>query len=227
MNLFILSAIFSVICLDRKHAFQVAISQPLVTCTILGFLLDAPTEAMYFGMIVQLVWLSNLPIGAAKTPEGDIGSVVGCILYVKFYDKFLIYGQFLLFVTFLITVFSSFLANLIESLTRKVNIWFYNYVYKTIKFKDKERVGLAITGAISIQLILNFVFIIFSVLSGKIVLENLMKIVEKVSPDTWQFVNVAILGSGIGMLSNVFKDKKSKRIIASLSIVFLFILISI
>lgn len=227
MNLILLSVIFAVISLDRKHAFQISFSQPLVTSTLIGILMGAPMPAMYFGMIVQLVWLSNLPIGAAKTPEGDIGSIIGCILYVKFYDQFFENGQFLLFSTFLFTVFCSFLANLIESRSRRMNIWFFDYASDSIKNKGKERVGYAVGGALLLQFSLNFVFILFSVLLGMKLLGILEQVVINISSDVWQFVQVAIFGSGIGMLTAVFKDKKSKRIISGLSLIFLLILISI
>lgn len=227
MNLFLLTTIFALVCLDRKNAFQISLSQPLFTCTMIGFLLGFPLQAMFFGMIVQLVWLSNLPIGAAKTPEGDIGSIIGCILYVKFYDSFSAFGNFLLFFTFLYTVVCSYVASILESLTRKTNIWFLNYALDSIKIKNKNRVGYATTGAILFQFVLNFVFIGISVLLGSKLLMYFEVVIESISIDVWQFVEVAILGSGIGMLMSVFRDKKSKRIITGLSLTFLIILLII
>jgi len=227
VNLIILSAICAVVSLDRKHIFQLSISQPLVTSTLIGFLLGSPSEAMYFGMIIQLLWLSNLHIGAAKTPEGEIASIIGCILYVKFHDQFFEYGNFLLFFTFLFTVLCSFFANLLGAFSRKVDVRFFDFSLKSIKESNKGRIGISICLALIFQFIINLVFIFIAVSLGSFILKKISGTIENISIDVWQFVVVAILGSGVGMLISVFRDKKSKRSISVLSILVLIILISI
>jgi hypothetical protein len=158
---------------------------------------------------------------------GNIGSIIGCILYVQFYEHFTEYGQFLLLVTFLYTVFCSFLGNEIESLNRKVNTMLFDSLYSSIKSSGKERTGVVISAALFVQFISSLVFIILAILVGEIILDFLHEAVVNISIEVWQYGRVAILGSGIGMLATVFKDKKSKRIVSVLSLVFLLIIISI
>ena len=124
-------------------------------------------------------------------------------------------------------MFCSFLANLIESLSRKINILFFDYAYDSIKNRGKERVGYAIVGALFVQFTLNFIFIVLFVSLGIKLLDMLQQVVMNIPADVWEFVQVAIFGSGIGMLSAVFKDKKSKRVVSALSLIFLLIIISI
>ncbi|MFO7768285.1 MAG: PTS sugar transporter subunit IIC [bacterium] len=58
---------------DTTAFFQGMIHQPLVISTLLGAALGLPAEGAYAGALLQLLWISELPIGAAVFP--DVGSV--------------------------------------------------------------------------------------------------------------------------------------------------------
>lgn len=62
--------------LDTTVAFQVLISQPLFSCTILGWLYGDLALGIEIGLMMQLLWLNIIPAGATIFPEGNIGSMV-------------------------------------------------------------------------------------------------------------------------------------------------------
>ena len=65
-----------VLALDRRGAFQVMISQPLVVIPAIGLLLgDLPT-ALWLGALVQLLWMASLIVGASVPPNETLASVV-------------------------------------------------------------------------------------------------------------------------------------------------------
>src|SRR4030042_3529158 len=79
-NLFLISAIISILSLDITIAFQVLISSPIFSCTILGWLLGDIRLGIELGFIFQLLWLGKIPAGAYIVPEGNIASMIAVVL---------------------------------------------------------------------------------------------------------------------------------------------------
>jgi PTS system mannose-specific IIC component len=66
--------------LDTTAIAQLMISQPLIACPLWGLIVGRPEIGLFFGVIFQLIWLGSLPVGAAKFPEGNVGSLVATAL---------------------------------------------------------------------------------------------------------------------------------------------------
>jgi mannose/fructose/N-acetylgalactosamine-specific phosphotransferase system component IIC len=75
-KLLLLSLWGGVVALDTTAAFQVLISHPLVSCSMVGFILGQVKIGFLIGVVLELVWLNELPIGAAPFSEGNIGATV-------------------------------------------------------------------------------------------------------------------------------------------------------
>lgn len=65
----------SAVGLDRRGAFQLMISQPLVVVPFLGLLLGDLTTALWLGAVLQLLWMSSLMVGASVPPNETVASV--------------------------------------------------------------------------------------------------------------------------------------------------------
>lgn len=75
-KLMLLSLWGGVVALDTTAAFQILISHPLVSCSVVGFILGQVKIGFLIGVVLELVWLNELPIGAAPFSEGNIGATV-------------------------------------------------------------------------------------------------------------------------------------------------------
>jgi mannose/fructose/N-acetylgalactosamine-specific phosphotransferase system component IIC len=218
-DLFLISLIFALVCLDKKHIFQLALSQPLITCSLLGLYYNMPVQAMHFGLLVQLIWLSNLPIGAAKTPEGNIGSLIGCILYIENFDRFSEFGNALLVIAFLITVLLSYSASRLESFDRRINIKLFDYNSRILTVDDNASFGAIILLSLMVQFFFNFTLIYLGSVVGNFFIHFIQSYLNSGYNFLWEYTEIAILGISIGMIISVFKEKKSKGLIAVLSVV--------
>ena len=219
MELFLYSLFFAAICLDKKHAFQFAISQPILTSTFIGLLLDAVIPAMYFGLLVQLLWLGNLPFGASKTPEGNISSVIGTWLYVEYHSLYALHGQFIILVLFILIVIISYIASTFETYLRHTNVHLFDYAYKSVKEDALPNIGKVIFAALGIQLLANWIIIVVAILSGRFILDHLVNYIPVSISEIWQFVDVAIWAAGIGLVISVYKDIKLKKIIIGIALI--------
>ena len=142
--------------LDTKALFQVLISQPLIACTLIGWLTNDIALGLHIGFLMQLLWLSNLPVGAALVPEGNLASIVAAGLVIQLNHQFGDYTNFIILIAALYALGVSCIGAKIVDLLRNWNILFLD---KALKLTDNGKLGTI--G------ILNILFNIFIILRNK------------------------------------------------------------
>jgi len=63
------SALAVVAGLDRTALLQAMISRPIVVAPLAGWLLGIPLQGLEIGSLLELLWLTRLPVGAAIPPD--------------------------------------------------------------------------------------------------------------------------------------------------------------
>ena len=63
------------LCLDRVF-LQFMVSRPVVSGTLIGFLLSDPYTGLVSGALVELLWIDRSPIGTVVPPNETIASIV-------------------------------------------------------------------------------------------------------------------------------------------------------
>jgi mannose/fructose/N-acetylgalactosamine-specific phosphotransferase system component IIC len=63
--------------LDTTAAWQILLAHPLISSTLLGWLFGNLPLGLFYGVLMELIWLKDVPVGGAKFPEGNLGSLVG------------------------------------------------------------------------------------------------------------------------------------------------------
>ncbi|MBL7074027.1 PTS sugar transporter subunit IIC [candidate division KSB1 bacterium] len=69
-----------VVALDTTAAWQIMISQPIICCPLIGFLLGDPQTGLIVGLLMEFLWLAFVPTGASFFPDGNLGSLVTAAL---------------------------------------------------------------------------------------------------------------------------------------------------
>ncbi len=218
MELIGISLLFGLICLDQKYALQLGVSQPLITSMILGGLTGEFVPSMYFGAIIQLFWLGNLPIGASKIPDGNIASVIGAYIYLHFAHHNIAAHGFILFVAVFTTVLLSFAGSEMDIWLRKKNVMFLDWGLRDVQNKKEVRVGKYILSALSIHFAANTLFILVGSFLGKVVVTYMARFSFCTINEWWQYVDIAVIGTGVGMVMAVYKDKKTHRVIGFIAL---------
>jgi PTS system mannose-specific IIC component/fructoselysine and glucoselysine-specific PTS system IIC component len=68
--------------LDRTAFLQSMASRPLVGATLGGYVLGEPALGLLCGLLLELLWLMDLPIGAAVPPDEALGGVLSAVFAV-------------------------------------------------------------------------------------------------------------------------------------------------
>lgn len=63
--------------LDATAAWQVMLSQPLVSASVAGLLTGSPVTGAAIGILLQMLWSGSIPVGARPMPDAPVGSVSG------------------------------------------------------------------------------------------------------------------------------------------------------
>jgi len=78
-----LGSLIALICgLDRVAALQLMVSRPIVAAPLVGWLLGQPEVGLQVGLLVELLWLSRLPVGAVIPPDDTQVSIAATVLAI-------------------------------------------------------------------------------------------------------------------------------------------------
>jgi len=69
------SAVGGLIWLDRFQAFQLMISRPIVATAIISWVMGDLAVGLYTGVLFELLWLRQRPVGGAIAPDVTLASI--------------------------------------------------------------------------------------------------------------------------------------------------------
>ena len=73
----LLSAIGGILAIDEKAGWQSLLDQPVISSAIIGLVFGDFTAGVAVGVVLQLVWLSVLPMRGVRKPDAVAGAIVG------------------------------------------------------------------------------------------------------------------------------------------------------
>ncbi|MCB0262011.1 MAG: PTS sugar transporter subunit IIC [Calditrichaeota bacterium] len=205
MSNFSLALLISLLGLDTTIAFQVLISQPVFACSIIGWLMGDPMTGMEIGAIMQMIWLNMLPVGAASFPEGNIASMLVCVIVIRFADLDIPNTVFA--VAFVYGMIVSYVGAQLTTLDRRLNTRILKWAQQAAEQADLRKLTLLDMLSIAFYLII-MVFLSFIMLWLADVIFPLLSSL----PPSWetrlQFVKPVVWGIGIALTAALIIRKK-------------------
>lgn len=129
-DLVLISLFGGLVSLDRRCAFQVMISQPIVAVPALGILMGAPELGLQLGALLQLIWMSSVMFGANVPPNETISSIA--IAGMVF-----LFGRHMGEVTIPVWTVAILAGAPLGFLARTVEIWFDGDNLRLVAHADK------------------------------------------------------------------------------------------
>jgi len=216
LNVIYLCVLGAVLSLDTVAVFQVLISQPIVACTLIGYLSNDPMTGIQIGILMQLFWISTLPVGAVTFPDGNLGAIVATIIAVENVQLFPEYESLIILFSVVFGLFVSFLGAHALNTVRMGNVYILNQLLNKIDASKLDYVGKTISWSILFNFCVLFVIIFICSIVGS----SLIEAAYSFAPSEWikytKYSRIALLGSGAGLTFTLFKEKKSKLLITGL-----------
>lgn len=117
--LLILALLGAVLLLDKYAVGEFGFSQPLVVCPLIGLCFGVAEVGIILGILLQLIFFSNLPIGRSIPPDSQAGAILAISSFVLLKNK--APEQNLLTFCFLIGLVGSILGTYSDVLARRLN----------------------------------------------------------------------------------------------------------
>ncbi|MFC1538221.1 PTS sugar transporter subunit IIC [Candidatus Latescibacterota bacterium] len=65
-----------IVAVDTTSGPQILISEPIVSCSLLGILFGAPETGLMIGILFQLLWLGYLPLGGTVFTDSNLAAYI-------------------------------------------------------------------------------------------------------------------------------------------------------
>ncbi|MBN2356183.1 PTS sugar transporter subunit IIC [candidate division KSB1 bacterium] len=195
------------VALDTTAAMQILISHPLVSCSVVGLLLGNFPLGFFIGIVLELLWLNELPIGAAPFSEGNIGATVAAAVAVLLAEQT---GRTatVVSVSLLAGVLVALIGGRMVLLMRHIN----TYAYDTLLSKSRLSAGPIVQShyfCVAYMFLAGMILTFVSTALFHLGLGYLLRLLPP-QVDVWmQPVIYAFLGVGSGVLIYIFFSRKN------------------
>jgi len=194
---------------DTEAAWQVMISQPLVACTLAGWLLGNLYIGMTVGILMQLPFLVELPVGGTKLPLGNVGALVGTMLAIGLIELNPTATNTSLTLGLIFGVVVSWAGTLLQGTNRDLNLKLVELADKSAANGNYEKIvwlnysGAAVAVLFGIVMVAGFYFLLMPLadfIVGKLVnkWENIFR-----------FTKLVFMGAGFGAVTKAFLNRKT------------------
>ncbi len=122
MEVILLSIVAFIMAIDQ-FSFTEILYRPIITCTLVGFIMGDPYTGLIIGGTYELILIGNMPIGGAQPPNAVIGGIMAAVFAIKsgldvnaavaLAVPFSLFGQYAVTLTF--TFFSGMMAKADEA----------------------------------------------------------------------------------------------------------------
>ena len=131
-QILLVSFIAAILEVDFMALGQIMISRPIVSGTIIGWILGDFKTGLIIGALLELIWISIIPMGAAIPPDALVVCVIAtAITILSGRNIFPLFSSWASFVIAL-TIPFGLLFKKLDIIHRKLNIGLVYYVEKKI-----------------------------------------------------------------------------------------------
>ncbi|MBN1465711.1 PTS sugar transporter subunit IIC [candidate division KSB1 bacterium] len=209
-DIFLASLWGGIVALDTTALMQIMISRPMVACSIVGLLLGNMPLGFIMGILVELLYINELPIGAANFAEGNVGSTAATTVAILMTRQLPQHYYMSIALALVLTVAISSLGGRLVVLKRRINGVFYErLVYK--EMLAPRHINAAQLYGIALSFLVGFSTVAISsvifVSGATWILSRLPATYDKI----FQPAMGSVLAAGCVFLAHLFWRQKQKK----------------
>lgn len=198
-----------VVSADTDAAWQSMVSQPLISCSIAGLLMGDLALGSVVGMLLQLPYLAELPVGGARVSLGNLGAFISAGLAVKLNQAFPGQTNLILLFTILYGVALSRVSIPLQNWNRRLNLILVNQADLAAENGDITKISrLNYLGVLN-SLFFGILFSAIFFFSGKYIVQS--AIISFPFKTSLPFLKPTLLGAGLGAMFWLFLKRTTFR----------------
>lgn len=196
---------------DTDAAGQFMVSQPLVSCTLAGAIFGNLLLGMTVGVLMQMPFLVEVPVGGARVSLGNLGAFVAAGVAVKLNQIFPTINNLILVLAVLYGLFLSWATFPCLLWMRQLNL---RLLYRADRAAEEGKLGqitwlnyLGVFNTYIFGLISSAIFLIF----GNVFLTFIIRFIPIQLDSTFRLGKTVLLGAGVGILFWLFMQKSKVK----------------
>ncbi len=190
VDIFLASLWGGFVSLDTTALMQVMLSRPLVSCSVIGLILGNFPLGFLVGIVSELLYISELPVGAARFAESNVGSTTAAAIAILVTDHLPTRPYMVIAAALLLTVVISSLGGRLVLSMRSIN----GQIYEKFAYKERvspTQINIAQLFGIVMAFLLGFVIVFLSCF----VFENVLVWLLSRVPEKYDMIFKPVIGS--------------------------------
>jgi len=206
----LISFIGGLVSIDTASGWQVMISQPVVSCPVIGYFFGFPALGLLMGILLELPWLINVPLGGVHGAEGNLGAIVAAAL--SFYLKsHMVNGENIIVIIAIMYSLVVARAGIYSvELMRRANLRLIHAADIAADQGDTKRISCLNLLGVFYSFIMGFLLVGIGYTAGIIMLKPLAAFIYPDFNFAFGMAKYGLLGLGVGALATHFITKESR-----------------
>ncbi|MGM0441591.1 MAG: PTS sugar transporter subunit IIC [Elusimicrobiota bacterium] len=206
MNLLLAAAAGSVCVSDSTVVGQFMISRPIFSGPLIGFLTGDIISGLLIGMLMELIWITVIPMGGAIPADSTVVTVLAT--YFSNSSSIPTGKSYMVFLV-LMLVPVGILFKKLDILHRARNLYFVKNVEKKCKERNFSYINRATYLSAAFFIFKAFLFLGSVMYIGQIIIPVLFSWLPGLLKDSFNFLFYIIPSVGLGTSATIFIFKKS------------------
>jgi PTS system N-acetylgalactosamine-specific IIC component/PTS system mannose-specific IIC component/fructoselysine and glucoselysine-specific PTS system IIC component len=208
MRFVYLSLISSLLCLDVIAVAQVMISRPIVVGAVLGYAMGDVKSGLFIGAVIELVWISVIPVGFSVPPDVAVSAVLASCWYLTGAQK----TGLTMMAAIMVSVPAGMLFKKLDIAHRQYNVTLARRIDSGLARGDEGVVGRITAAGVALFFLKAFVFFVILMPAGAYAMNALYGALPPTAALTVlegsvDFALAVIPAVGLGVLYTAFRKK--------------------
>ena len=213
-EILIICLLGGIIAADTTAAFQILVSHPLVACSIAGLLLGDVNLGLTIGILFELPWLYEIPVGGVRFCEGNVGSMVAAALAVIWSRQFSMPNA-VLFVSIVWGIIVAYFGGTLVVLYRHFNTRLIHKADQAAERGSCAGVSFNHMQGVLFSMVLGIIVTIAALCVGLELITPLFEALPANADSYFTFTKPLFIGIGLGVMAVLFINRKTKNAIAA------------
>jgi len=221
--------IAGIVSIDTASAWQVMISQPVVSCPIIGLIFGDAELGLLMGILLELPWLINIPLGGVHGSEGNLGAIVATTLSIYLKSLGLNTENIIVIIAIMYSLLISRIGAYLVEKVRRANLALIHLADRAAGQGDVGRITWLNSVGMLYSFLMGFFLVGISFTVGIFVLKPLTAFIHPDFNIAFGLAKYGLLGLGVGVVATLVINRETRwyAIVPFLLGVVIFIFISI
>lgn len=206
----LVSFIAGLVAIDTASGWQVMISQPVVSCPFIGLIFGDPELGLMMGILLELPWLINIPLGGVHGSEGNLGAIVATALSVFLKSREVNAENIIIIISVMYSLVISRAGIYLVEYVRRANLVLIHLADRAALQGDLKRITWLNSMGVVYSFLMGFFLVGIGFAIGVIILKPLVSFVHEEFNFAFGIAKYGLLGLGVGATATLFITKETK-----------------